>query len=291
MSNDPELLNVKFNSTKKIEDESSSQEESEIEDFQKETENIQKKANKANVFPTVEQLTSVADPFVESKPTYVQPKIIPLQEKPKYSRVEITNPREITKTNTPVANKPTTVSKLTVTLMILIIVLLISIIVLLILKPGKLRREVDNMKEQYTESQKQLKNYQLQIQQLKVDNQELDKARITALNQSNVLSKEIARMKEEERFLVKESEQFKKKPVSFKDQKKKQYDNIANPNGGSEEGTKAKEETVIEIAKFKDVANPDDDIPPSMEVKSQNDVGTIVFETPQEEDIDIEGVF
>lgn len=270
MSDSPELLNVKFDSkTKENLDEKIDPEENE-------QETLVDKMDPPKPFLVEEQLTTVADPFDEPKPIHTQPKIIKPQEKPK--------PRVIVKT------KPV-FSKLTIALIVLIAVLLISIVVLLILKPGKLKKEVDNMKEQYNESQKQLKDYQLQIQQLKVDNQELDKARITAINQSNVLNNEIARMKEEERILVNESKQFKKKPVSFKDQKKKQYDAIANPNVESKEGEKPKQETVLEIAKFKDVADPDDDIPPQMSVNTQNETGTMTLNAPPEEDIDIEGAF
>lgn len=272
MSDSPELLNVRFDVSpkEKTDEEKPIMEENEKED-------ILDKTNYSK--PTIsveEQLTSVADPFEVQKPVQMQPQQVKTPEKPKT--------RVIVKT------KPV-FSKLTVALIVLIAVLLISIVVLLILKPGKLKREVDNMKDQYNESQKQLKEYQLQIQQLKIDNQELDKARVTAINQSNILSDEIMRMKEEDRILVKESEQFKKKPISFKDQKKKQYDAVANPTVESKDGPKPKQETVLEVPKFKDVADPDDDIPPQMSVNAQDEAGTMVLDTAPEEDIDIDGAF
>ena len=196
------------------------------------------------------QMTNVADPFaVQQKPAIptqvgagqMQRAKIPQKPKPQ-----------------PTKQEQSPWSKTTIILLVLIVVLVITIVVLLVIKPFKTKRDVENLNEQFNESQRQLKEYQLKIQQLETDAQEMNKARIEAINRATSIQEELDKKIAEDKILIADSKTFNKKSPSRESQRKDLYNRVANPNGA---GTEDKQATVTEVPLFKDVGGTDINVP------------------------------
>ncbi len=196
------------------------------------------------------QMTNVTDPFVvQQKATnpaqvgagQMQRAKIPQKPKPQ-----------------PVKQEQSPWSKTTIILLVLIVVLVITIVVLLVIKPFKTKRDVENLNEQFNESQRQLKEYQLKIQQLETDAQEMNKARIEAINRATSIQEELDKKIAEDKILIADSKTFNKKSPSRESQRKDLYNRVANPNGS---GTEDKQTTVTEVPLFKDVGGTDINVP------------------------------
>lgn len=260
----------------------------------RETEPVREQPVKESFADLTKQMTNVADPFaVQQKPTnpvQATPAQMPRAKIPQKPRPQ------------PTKQEQSPWSKTTIILLVLIVILIITIVVLLIIKPFKTKRDVENLNEQFNESQRQLKEYQLKIQQLETDAQEMNKARIEAINRAKIVQDELDKKIAEDKILIADSKTFNKKSPSRESQRKDLYNRVANPNGANSED---KQGTVTEVPLFKDVGGTEINVPnvdvsefqsvQQQQIEQQQQVQQVqqqqTVEQQQQVDIDLDDIY
>lgn len=225
------------------------------------------------------QFTSI-DPFKESIPKQQIP-----QQRPKQQ----------------VQSKPSSsssISKTTIILIVLIIILIVTIVILLIIKPFKAKHDYQTMRENYNTALEQAKNYQVKIQQLESDLAESTKANYESQQKLDAMTAMYNKKIAEDQFLIADGKNFNKKSPSYAEQRKQQYNKVANPNSEEKkEGAKNNDkESTIAIPKFKDVGEPEIEqqqfeVPMAQQQQEEQVQQQIPIQQPPPDDIDITDVY
>lgn len=234
------------------------------------------------------QLRQVSDPFKESTPTASTTSSksqIPQQQ----SKQQVQSK----------SSSSNSISKITIGLIVLVIILIVTVIILLIIKPFKAKHDYQTMKENYDIAMEQAKDYQLKIQQLESDLSESTKANYESQQQLNAMKAMYNKKMAEDQFLIADGKNFNKKSPSYAEQRKQQYNKVANPNSEeNKEGAKGDSNKTLAIPKFKDVGEPEIehqqfDVPVAQQQEQQAQVvqQQIPVQQSQMDDIDITDVF
>lgn len=178
-----------------------------------------------------------------------------------------------------VKEKKPLINKLTVILISVIIILIVSIVILICLTPRKTKREIENLTESYLDSQKQLKDYQLKIQQLENDNKEINNVYQQSTQQLQNLKEELEKKKQEEMIIQQDIKSFNTKPKTRQEQKTEIYKKAADPT--------VIQQQPVNVPKFKDVGE-DEITPVEVEDVGYNQTENEVIEEKNEESIDLD---
>lgn len=233
-----------------------------------------------DVVDVEKQFTVSDDPFKEPIP---KPQIPQQRPKPQVQ---------------PKPSSSSSISKMTIGLIVLIVILIVTIIILLIIKPFKAKHDYQTMRENYNTALEQAKNYQVKIQQLESDLAESTKANYESQQQLDAMTAMYNKKIAEDQFLVADGKNFNKKSPSYAEQRKQQYNKVANPNSEEKkEGAKNNDkESTIAIPKFKDVGEPEIEqqqfeVPMAQQQQEEQVQQQIPIQQQPEDDIDITSVY
>lgn len=222
----------------------------------------------------------ISDPFKEPIP---KPQIPQQRPKPQVQ---------------PKPSSSSSISKMTIGLIVLIVILIVTIIILLIIKPFKAKHDYQTMRENYNTALEQAKNYQVKIQQLESDLAESTKANYESQQQLDAMTAMYNKKIAEDQFLVADGKNFNKKSPSYAEQRKQQYNKVANPNSEEKkEGAKNNDkESTIAIPKFKDVGEPEIEqqqfeVPMAQQQQEEQVQQQIPIQQQPDDDIDITSVY